>query len=200
METGRSICMLLVAVFMAAAASPALACKGNQDLLHDFSGPWVNNFPDTTTADITKDKVTVTSQPGKLALVSFEGGFFPEADACVDITMAKGSPETVQAGWLLMSQKTYDLVLLFSDGSVGVDMRTPEGELRPVPQKKVDAFKPEGANTLRVVWGDEPKAQVFVNDQLEGEFPFPKEGRKIAVIAGTEGDNPAQFTNLSVTK
>ena len=82
---------LLGAVFIAAMASPALACKGTESLLRDdfteTDPAWSVTWPDTTSFDIADGKVEARADPGTWASMWYDGDFFPAADACVDITL-----------------------------------------------------------------------------------------------------------------
>jgi hypothetical protein len=194
MATRQVIHALLAAAFMALVASPALACKGEETLLSGFSSPgWV--MEPQNSIDIADGTASTSS---KFAGLFYEGGFFPEADVCVDV-MFPEEREPSDAGFYLFAGDNQYLLFVLADGRVALVIVTPEGDLRPVPLHPAEGFRVGEANTLRVVWGAEPHGQLFINDQLAFEFPFLQKGRKIGIMAHSQGGN-IEFSNLSVTK
>ena len=63
---------LLAAGFIAAMASPALACKGTESLLRDdfteADPAWVGDWPDTSSFDIADGKVEATERSRHLGV------------------------------------------------------------------------------------------------------------------------------------
>ena len=204
---------LLGAVFIAAMASPALACKGTESLLRDdfteTDPAWSVTWPDTTSFDIADGKVEARADPGTWASMWYDGDFFPAADACVDITLPDvRDPSAVWAGFFFYSGDATYIVYLTPDGMAGVWRLTNAGWLSPVKAKAYDAIKTGEANTVRVVWsgpptGTEaanPTVQVFINDQPVFKFKVkPNANRQIGLAVQSEGD-VFEFSNLSITQ
>ena len=105
MPVSRVISTLLAALFIAAVASPALACKGTESLLRDEfhrSRSRLESCGGLTPArSISRmAKSRRRSDPGYAGVMMYEGDFFPAADACVDITMPDvRDPSYVWAGF-----------------------------------------------------------------------------------------------------
>jgi hypothetical protein len=214
MPVSRVISTLLAALFVAAVASPALACKGTESLLRDdfteADPSWNVWWPDTSSFDIADGKVAAKTEPDYIGIMLYEGDFFPAADACVDITMPDvRDPSNVWAG-LTFLDATYAnwIVYLTPDGQAGAKKLTNDGWLNPVKAKAYDSIKQGEANTLRLVWSGpptgtaaaDPTVQVFINDQPAFKFKVkPNANRQIGLIAATEGDT-FEFSNLSITR
>jgi len=214
MPVSRVISTLLAALFVAAVASPALACKGTESLLRDdfteADPSWNVWWPDTSSFDIADGKVAAKTEPDYIGIMLYEGDFFPAADACVDITMPDvRDPSNVWAG-LTFLDATYAnwIVYLTPDGQAGAKKLTNDGWLNPVKAKAYDSIKQGEANSLRLVWSGpptgtaaaDPTVQVFINDQPVFKFKVkPNANRQIGLIAATEGDT-FEFSNLSITR
>jgi hypothetical protein len=213
MPVSRVISTLLGALFIAAVASPALACKGTESLLRDdfteADPAWNVWWPDTSSFDIADGKVEAKADPGLWAAMMYEGAFFPAADACVDITLPDvRDPSVVWAGLVFWAGDANVIVYLTPDGKAGVTKVNNQGWLNPVKAKAYDAIKTGEANTLRVVWSGpatgtapaDPSVQVFINDQPVFKFKVkPNENRQLGLAIASEGDT-LEFTNLSVTQ
>ena len=214
MPVSRIASTLLAAMFVAAVASPALACKGTDSLLRDdfteVDPAWSPWWTDISSWDIADGKAAVKSDPGYAAIMRYEGDFFPAADACIDITIPDvRDPSNVWAG-LFFSDASYAeyIVYLTPDGKAGVFKLTNAGWLSPVPAKAFDSVKAGEANTLRVVWSGPPTGtapadstvQVFINDQPAFKFKVkPNDNRQIGLAGQTQGDT-IELTNLSITQ
>jgi hypothetical protein len=216
MPVSRVISTLFAAMFVAAVASPALACKGTESLLRDefteADPAWNVWWPDTSSFDIADGKVAAKVDPGYAALMMYDGNFFPAADACIDVTLPDvGDPSAVWAG-LTFTDAAYDdyIVYLTPDGKAGVTKLTSSGWLNPVKAKAYDSVKAGETNTLRVVWSGPPAAgstaaadptvQVFINDQPAFKFKVkPNANRQIGLAIQSEGDT-FEFSNLSITQ
>ena len=214
MPVSRVISTLLAALFVAAVASPALACKGTESLLRDdfteADPSWNVWWPDTSSFDIADGKVAAKTEPDYIGIMLYEGDFFPAADACVDITM----PDVRDPTYVWAGVNFYDanwanwIVYITPDGQAGVKKLTNDGWLNPVKAKAYDSFKPGETNTLRLVWSGpptgtaaaDPTVQVFVNDEPAFKFKVkPNGNRQIGLAVDTEGDT-IEFTNLSITR
>ncbi|MGH9697471.1 MAG: family 16 glycoside hydrolase [Bryobacteraceae bacterium] len=206
---------LLAVVFVAALATPALACKGAESLLRDdftdADPAWAVTWPDTSSFDIGGGKLAAKNDPGTWASLWYNGAFFPAADACVDITLPDvRDPSNVWAGLIFWSGDASYVVYLTPDAKAGVWRVTNAGWLSPVPAKANDAIKTGQANTLRVVWSGPPAAgstqaadpivHVFVNDQEVFKFKVkPNDNRQVGLAIQSEGDT-FEFSNLSITQ
>jgi hypothetical protein len=214
MPVSRVISTLLVALFVVAVASPALACKGTESLLRDefteVDPSWNPWWPDTASFDIADGKVAAKAEPGYAGIMMYEGDFFPAADACVDITMPDvRDPTYVWAGFNFQDANWANyLVYITPDGQAGVKKLTNDGWLNPVRAKAYDSIKPGETNTLRLVWSGpatgtaaaDPTVQVFINDEPAFKFKVkPNGNRQIGLAVDTEGDT-IEFTNLSITR
>lgn len=215
MPVSRVISTLIAALFIAAVAGPALACKGTESLLRDefteVDPAWNIWWPDTTSFDIADGKVAAKADPNVWGVMWYEGAFFPAADACVDITFPDvRDPTNVWAGLGFWSADATIIVYLTPDGKAGVWKVTNDGWLSPVAAKPQDSIKSGEANTLRVVWSGPPAAgstqaadpfvQVFINDQPAFKFKVkPNGNRQIALGLQSEGET-FEFSNLSITQ
>jgi hypothetical protein len=214
MPVSRVISTLLAVVFVAAVASPALACKGTESLLRDefteVDPSWNPWWPDVGSWDIADGKVTAKVDPNYASFMMYEGDFFPAADACVDITLPDVRDPSYIWGGLTFFDATFAnyIVFITPDGQAGVKKLTNDGWLNPVKAKAYDSIKPGEANTLRLVWSGpaagtaaaDPTVQVFINDQPAFKFKVkPNGNRQIGLAADTEGDT-VEFSNLSITR
>jgi hypothetical protein len=216
MPVKRLMSALLAALFVAAVASPALACKGTESLLRDdfteADPSWNVWWPDTSSFDIADGKVAAKAEPGYWGVMMYDGDFFPAADACIDINIPEVSdPTYVFAGLTFLDEKYANwIVYLTPDGKAGVAKVTSDGWLYPVKAKSYDAIKQGEANTLRVVWSAppaqgstdaaDPTVQVFVNDEALFKFKVkPNGNRTVGLAIQTEGET-FEFSNLAITR
>ena len=214
MPVSRVISTLLGALFIAAVASPTLACKGTESLLRDefteVDPGWNVWWADTSSFDIADGKVAAKVEPGYAGIMMYEGDFFSAADACVDITMPDvRDPAYVWAGFNFQDANWANyIVYITPDGQAGVKKLTNDGWLNPVKAKAYDSIKPGETNTLRLVWSGpatgtaaaDPTVQVFINDQPAFKFKVkPNGNRQVGLAVDTEGDT-IEFTNLSITR
>ncbi len=200
--------------FVAMTGGPAFACKGAENLLRDdfteADPAWYVYWTDSSSFDIGGGKVVAKSNPGTWAGMSYQGQFFPGADACVDIVAPTG--DNVWAGLDLNSDSVDYIPYITGDGKAGVSRLDKSGWLNPVPVRPFAAIKtgPGAVNTLRVVWAapqpensqkpSDPIVQVFINDQPFAKFKAkPSAGRIIGLAIQTEGST-AEFSNLIVTQ
>jgi hypothetical protein len=144
----RTVTGALVALLIA--ASPALACMGEEIYSDDFaedSGNWAN-------ADWIKiggGALEMALQPQYSGWLSFRGGTFKEFDVCVDIT--NGAADG--AGGLIFWQKDADnryMLVALGNGVVGLARVTKGRLLFASPPRQNPAVKggPGTKNTFRV--------------------------------------------------
>jgi hypothetical protein len=213
---GALLMNMIVAI--AAAGSPALACKGATSLLRDDfteSDPaWLVYFEEGGTFTIGGGKIEAKSDPGSIAVLTYEGDFFPAGDLCITITgPTVRDPTNRFAGILLQAADgAWYMPSLYLDGTAGVSRLNPDGWLNPVPPRKFAGIKTgtNAANVLRVVWkappargskdAPDPTVSVFINDRHFVNFKMPpNSNRQIGLAVGSEGD-VYQFSDLSVTR
>jgi hypothetical protein len=216
MPVSRVIGALFVALFVAAVASPALACKGTKSLLRDefteADPSWNVWWPENSSFDIADGKVAAKVEPGFWGVMMYEGDFFPAADVCVDIAFPDvRDPSNSWAGLTFYDENYANyIVFLTPDDQAGVWKSTNQGWLTPVKPKAYDSIKHGEANQLRVVWSGPPAAgsteaadpsvQVFINDQPAFKFKVkPNGNRQIGFAIQTQGET-FDFSNLSVTQ
>ena len=215
MPVSRVISTLLAAMFVAAVASPALACKGTESLLRDefteADPAWNNWWPDTSAFDIGDGKIAASVEPNYWGAMWYEGDYFPAADACIDITLPDvRDPSNVWAGLIFWSGDANYIVYLTPDGKAGVWRQSNDGWLNPVRAKAYDAIKAGETNSLRVVWSAPPPAgsteaanptiQVSINDEPVFKFKVkPNSNRQVGLAIQSDGDT-FEFSNLSITR
>lgn len=200
------------------AAGPALACKGATSLLRDdfseLDPAWNLVFTDAPALSVNGGKLQLKSNPSNLGVVTYEGDFFPAADACVTITSPSvRDPADLWAGLLLvMGDGSWMIPRIHLDGTASVTRASGTGWLNPVPARKFAAVKTgaNATNTLRVVWSGPPprgstaaadsNVSFFINDQAFIKFKAtPNADRKIGLSTVSEG-NTFQFSNLAITQ
>jgi len=217
MPVSRVISALLAALFVvAAAASPALACKGTDSLLRDefteADPSWNVWWPENSSFDIADGKVAAKVEPGFWGVMMYEGDFFPAADVCIDVSIPEARDPSNSWAGLIFSDENYAsyVVFLTPDDQAGVWKSTNQGWLTPVKPKAYDSIKHGEANQLRVVWSGPPAAgsteaadpsvQVFINDQPAFKFKVkPNGNRQIGLGIQTQGDT-VEFSNLAITR
>jgi len=193
-----------VLLALAVASSPALACKGSEIIYSDdfkeLDPAWSPVFGKYTASG---GKLQVQSDPGKVAVMHYEGDFFPSADLCIDISLPNvKDPEEVFAGVSFTTSNGTYYYGIRPDGQAGV-LRYAGGWLRPVAPRKVDALRtgPNVTNTIRIVWkADDPTVSTFINDRPFVNFKANEanKNRKIGIYAETEGA-VFLYSNLKVS-
>jgi hypothetical protein len=113
--------ILLVAAAVAL-ASPAVACKGRNTVFADnFAREDAAWEPVAGDFSVGNGRASVRSEPGKLALIGYNGEFFDSGDACVDVVgpNARGG---VIAGivFALTQGSMYAVVIAPAEGTAGV--------------------------------------------------------------------------------
>jgi hypothetical protein len=200
----RTIAAALVS--LAIAASPALACKGEEIFQDDFSsadGPWQEG----PWFKITGGAVEAKLEAGKGAFFPYLGGNFKEFDACVDITNpAVKNPEAPPVagfGFWIKDYSNMTLVLSVPLGAMFALRATNGRVLTASPVRKHDAIKtaPGATNTYRVtVKGG--NVTFYANDQRVGAFKGTPDDTVMGFYAESERDqaNTWKFSNFKLTE
>jgi len=205
--------LLTGVLFVVVAAGPAFACKGAQTLLRDDfteeDPAW--NIQDSN-AQIGNGVLKVTTAPGRILNLMYQGQNFPGADVCIDIVAPSGKPSPdVQGGLGLWTGRSWDFIYIATDGSAGVSGLQDSNWTSPVPNRKFDGIKtaPNSTNQLRVIWkapppsnakdAPDPSVTVFINDKQFIKFKAPpNSNRAISIFTASDG-GAYQYKNLVVT-
>jgi hypothetical protein len=194
-----------VLVALAAASSPALACKGASLMFTDdfkTEDPAWQPYGDWISFSISGGKAQLKSRPGSYALATYQGFFLDSADTCVDVIAPDvKDPATVCAG-LMFGGVGNDFYVFFvrPNGHGAVYRNQNGGWLTPVPDKVADGAKtgPGVSNTLRVTWKN-LAAQLYVNDKpFANTKTLPISNGKFGLYAEPEA-GVAQFANMKIT-
>lgn len=192
-------------VALALASTPALACKGrNVAVADDFSredAAWEAVWGELT---VSNGRGQLKSEPGKLAMVIYNGEDFESGDICVDMI----SPNVrggVFAGIAFGATFTepfgmYAYVLNAAEGTIGVIRHSKGKWLWPVNWRKSDAVKQQAgaANNLRLTWKGSAVVG-YVNDRQAVQFTVqPIKEAKFGLFALPEAET-FQFDNLKVS-
>jgi hypothetical protein len=207
-------------IFMIAAAStPALACKGATSLLRDdFSDPaWAEYFTDTPTFQLGGGKAVAKGPANAYQVLLYQGDFFPAADACVTITGPDAAPRDPSAPsvGIVMQDANGDWWIpnISPDGTAAVDRVGAAGWLHPVPNRKFAGVKTgaNAVNVLRVVWSGPPPASgsntppdpnvtVYINDQQFIVFKMPPNANRLVGLYADTEESTFTFSNVVITK
>ena len=194
-----------VLVAMAAASSPALACKGPTLLFtDDFKTPdpaW-QAYGDWIQFGIDGGKAQLKSKPGSFALATYQGFFLDSADACVDVISPDVKDPASVNGGLMFGGVGNDFYVFFirPNGHAAVFRNQNNGWLTPVPDKMADGAKTgsNAINTLRVTWKN-LAAQLYVNDKpFTTMKTLPIVNGKFGLYAEPEA-SIVQFANMKIT-
>jgi len=204
--TLRTVVGALLALTIA--ASPALACKGEEIYSDDFTqpdGPW----PNAAWFSINGGKAELKMEPGYRGVASYLGGNFTDFDVCVDITYpeAKNPDGGTYAGLVFWFKGMDDHYEVFTTpvGVVGAFRFTKSRALLASPVRKQGSLKAgAGAtNTIRVTVKDK-SVTVYANDEKVAAFKgiMPEGGGYIGLMATSEKDqaNVWQFSNFKLTE
>jgi len=191
---------------LAIAASPALACKGDEIFSDDFNspdGPWQM----TDNVAIGKGSVDFKTPAGGAGAAIFVGEKPKEFDMCIDVTFPQArNPDGGTLGgilfWLNDFQNMY-LAAVTPVGALGVVRFNKGRVLVASPFKKQNALKAgAGAkNTIRVS-AKGNTVTVYGNDQrLASLRGVPEEGY-LGLYAESEKEqsNEWQFSNFKLTE
>ncbi len=203
----------VVAIGIALAAGPAMACKGSTVLLkEDFSkssSAWAKSS-DMSDPD-WKDSVRIGG--GRLLLKSPTGDFgyiyyaphtFPDGDFCADVVMPDDSlPEAKWVGIALVAADGTYVLKVSYDQRVAVSKLSPDGDWSdPVPLDYFEALKtdPGSVNTLRLVWkSGAPTFSAYVNDKKVDTIEVEIRNPRIAIFFQTQ-ETTSEVRNVLVTK
>jgi len=195
--------VLSVAALAAAmcAASPALACKGQNVLFED------NFTDDSNWGDISQYGGTIangalklTAKKGYVMRFLYQGDSFDKADICVDVTESTAGDTGGGLIFAAADYNSYYYLWMNPAGLAGVARLNNNKWLYPVPGRKVPGSGQKF--TLRLTLNG-ARATAYVNDRKLADFKVtsPEGGGFI----GVEGDSDAQndvswsFSNLKVT-
>jgi len=167
---------IAAAVFaLTIAASPALACKGEEIFQDDFNnadGPWPSDVP---WFKVGGGAAEFKLDAGKGGFAPYLGGAFKEFDACVDITnpafTSADAPPVAGFGFWIKDFKNMSLVLAVPLGAMFAIRATNGRVLMAAPPRKHDAIKagPGATNSYRLtVKGN--NVTYYANDQRIGGF------------------------------
>ena len=198
---------IAAAVFaLTIAASPALACKGEEIYTDDFSssdGPWAN----APWFSIAGGAAEFKMEPGQSGFIPYLGGNFKEFDVCVDIANPTfknaDAPPVAGLGFWFNDFQNMAAVLLTPAG-VMFSLRNSKGRtLLTAPARKINALKTgNGAtNTLRVTAKGQ-NVTLYANDSRVGAFRGTPEDGVIGLLAESEKDQVTswKFSNFKLTE
>jgi hypothetical protein len=180
------------------AASPALACKGEEIYTDDFSssdGPWAT----APWFSIAGGAAEFKMEAGQSGFIPYLGGNFKEFDACVDVANPAfknaDAPPVAGLGFWFNDFQNMAAVLLTPAG-VMFSIRSSKGRtLVTSPPRKINALKGGNGttNTLRVT----AKGQTRV-----GAFRGTPEDGVIGLLAESEKDQVTswKFSNFKLTE
>jgi hypothetical protein len=202
--TPRTIAAAMIALTIA--ASPALACKGEEIYTDDFTSadglwataPWFS---------ISGGSAEFKMAPGNSGFIPYLGGNFKDFDMCVDITNPefKNSDSPPVAGLAFWFKDFQNMTAVLSVPLGGMfAIRTTNGRtLLASPPRKHDAIKagPGAKNTYRVT-AKGNNITFYANDQRVGVFRGPPQDASLGLIAESEKDqtNSWKFSNFKLTE
>lgn len=192
---------------LAIAASPALACQGEEIFSDDFaddSGSWAT----APWFSIAGGNAEFKLEPGFSGMIPYLGGSFKEFDVCVDITNpAIKNPEAPPvAGIAFWFADFQNMTAVLAAGPIGVmvALRATKGRtLIASPPKKHPAIKTAAGekNTYRVtVKGN--NVTYYANDQRVATFRAPPGDGVMGLFAESERDQvtPWKFSKFKLTE
>jgi hypothetical protein len=202
---GRTLTGALIALTIA--ASPALACKGEEIFSDDFadeSGPW----DQTQFSKIGGGHAELSMQPGYMGVVRLLADTPKEFDVCVDLTYPEvKNPDGGTTGGLAFWFKDYQNFFGVGTtpfGAAGAWRYNKEKYLRLSPFRKYEALKAGTGqtNTLRIT-AKGNQITFYANDQKLGSFRGVPEEAYIGLYATSATDetqNVWKFTNFKLTQ
>jgi hypothetical protein len=193
---------------LAVAMSPALACKGANEIYSDdftdANGPWEG----TDNATIGGGVATLKADSGKAAALIYTGGTFQEFDLCVDIAMpATRDPNGgAVAGilfWFTPNPAEFFGFIITPGGMAGALRLKNEKPVVVSPFRKQNAIKTgtDAKNTFRLT-AKGNSLTVYGNDQrLAGFRGTPADGY-VGLYAEGEKDTGSawKFSNFKMTE
>jgi hypothetical protein len=200
----RSIVGAMLA--LAIAASPALACKGTEEIFSDDFADDSGMWGSADWIAVGGGALELKLPAGYQGVARYRGDTPKDFDLCVDLTYPEAKkPDGGTFAGISLWFKDYDnqyVIATTPIGAVGA-FRVSKGKLtlqapfRKYPQMKAGAGQ---TNTLRVTVKG-PAVTVYANDQRVAGFRgVPDEGF-LGLIAESESDNSNawKFSNLKVT-
>ena len=188
------------------AASPALACKGEEIYSEDFSssdGPWAN----APWFGIAGGAAEFKMEAGNSGFIPYLGGNFKEFDVCVDVANpafknADAPPVGGLAFWFNDFQNMVGVLV----APAGVMFAISSSKGRTIlasPPRKVNALKTGNGvtNTIRVT-AKGNNVTFYANDQRVGTFRGTPNDGLIGLIAESEKDQVTswKFSNFKLTE
>jgi hypothetical protein len=199
--------MIGALIALAIAASPALACKGNEEI---FSDDFTEDTGFWTKADwitIGGGSMELKLPSGYMGTAGYRGDVPKDFDLCFDVTYPQmKAPAGMALGGIDLWFKDHDnkhAIITAPIGIIGAGRMangkfTPLAPFRPFPSLKTG---PGQKNTLRVtVKGN--SVTLYANDQRVSTFrATPIEGDIFGFHATSEQDNVNawKFSNLKIT-
>jgi hypothetical protein len=194
-----------VAVAMALASTPALACKGRKTMfLDDFARQdpsWTQILGEF---GVSNGRAQLKSGEGKFAAAGNDGDYFESGDLCLDVIAPDYRGGGGEFGGILFGLQDLSNFHAFwvspPEGTAGVTAKKNGKWVNPVSGRKSDAVnqRPGGVNTLRVTWKDKD-ATLYINDkQFVVVTVLPVPNAHFGLYAQTEG-KVWQFRNYKIT-
>jgi hypothetical protein len=190
----------------AVAASPALACKGEEVFSDDFTdegGPWGS----APWFKIAGGSAEIKMDPGFAGVAPFLGGTFKEFDVCVDITNpAVKTPESPPIAGIAFWFKDFQNMTSVLAAPIGamIAIRNTKGrQLIATPARQVAALKTDAGakNTLRVT-AKGNNVTFYANDQRVANFRGVPDDAFIGLYGESERDQSTswKFSNFKLTE
>jgi len=188
------------------AASPALACKGEEIYADDFSssdGPWAN----APWFSIAGGAAEFKMEAGNSGFIPYLGGNFKEFDVCVDIANPAvknaDAPPVAGLGFWFNDFQNMAAVMVTPAG-VMFSIRSSKGRtLVTAPPRKINALKVGNGttNTLRITVKGQ-NVTFYANDTRVGAIRGTPEDGLIGLLAESEKDQVTswKFSNFKVTE
>jgi hypothetical protein len=195
----------LAALALGLVSAPALACKGKTVLLQaDFRS--VDASWDTSLA-MGAGTAKIAPDPGFISWPFYNGGFFADADICVDINIPTGAKPNSIAGGIVFWAADYSnfyTFLLANGGTMAIIRRQNAKWIAPVKYRAADGvnMQTNATNTLRITLKG-TSVTTYINDK-----PFvtitgqpPEGGGQIGLYGESESDKQDTwtFSNLKIT-
>src|SRR5262249_2735988 len=190
------------------AASPALACKGDEIYSDDFTDPNAP-WPNTPWFTIGGGNAEFKMDPGYRGVVNYLGGDFTDFDVCVDITYPEAKdPNGATYGGIVFwfkGMEDHYAVLTTPAGAVVALRHTMVRSVVASPLRRDNAVSAVtgSTNTFRVtVKGG--NVTIYGNDQRLANFRgvMPEGGGYVGLTARSEEDqqNTWKFNNFKLTE
>jgi hypothetical protein len=197
-----------VAVAIALASTPALACKGRKVLSSNDFAKEDSSWEAVLAGEFTLSggRAQFKSEEGKIGGILNQGERAEGGDFCVDVIAPDYRGGGSEFAGLLFGFKRggselHALWVSPAEGTVGVTAKKASKWVSPVTPRKSDAVKQQSGavNTLRLTWkGGE--ATAYVNDKQFANFKVPAvpDATFFGMYGQTEG-KVWQFDNFKLT-